>query len=190
MVSIQKIQNAVIAVFAIYIPMWISYFVENAIHFQIGIFPRSFVEEDIFGILGVWLSHANLEHIENNSISFLPVLIFMGLLEKNIFKTLFLLILSSGIAIWLLGSPNSFHIGASALIFASFGYIFMSVFKGRILYLIPIVLALFYYGINYFINIFHGFIPHDNISIAGHLGGFISGIITAFFTTDKKEIKI
>lgn len=77
-----KINQTCFMMFSFFILMWGSYFIERTIHFQIGIYPRKFYIEDVFGIFGVWLSHANLEHIENNSIVFFPILFFMCLIEK------------------------------------------------------------------------------------------------------------
>lgn len=88
-----------------------------------------------------------------------------------------------------LGEGNSFHIGASALVFASLGYIFTSIFYKNFYYIIPIICALSYYGLNYFTNLIQGFIPQQGVSLAGHAGGFVSGIIVAFIIHNINKSK-
>lgn len=161
-----------------YAVIWLAFLLENLMHFRIGIFPREFTLENLVGIPFSWLSHVNYAHIAGNSMGFLPILIAMIIVERDLMKTLCTLALASGVATWLLGGAHTFHLGASGLIFASIGYICFSALS-RPGYFFALIFAGFYYGLGYFTTIFSGFVPHGDMSVAGHLGGFIAGIIVS-----------
>lgn len=187
-----KAKTVVITMMAIYIPMWFFFILNNVIfsfsplNHLFGILPRDFSFTSLIGIMTFWLSHTNFQHIMNNSVSMAGLLFFIALFEKKVYKIIPLLILTSGFSVWLLGAPNSFHVGASGLVFACLGYILSSLFLSkRIIYIIPVILSLMYYGAAYFFNFLNGFVPQAGISFAGHFGGFLSGILVSFIINRK-----
>lgn len=189
-----RFKSVILAFLFIYPSMWIMFFIESAIPGQwlemiFGVQPRTFSFVEIFGIMGSWLSHGNYQHIINNSISMAPLLFFVSAFEKNIFKLLALLILVSGLSTWLLGAPNSIHIGASGLVFALFGYILAALFiSGKLIYLIPVIWFAGYYGLGFYSSFFHGLIPQEGISFAGHFGGLVGGgLVGSYYQKEKKD---
>lgn len=144
-----------------------------------GIQPRTFSLSSFIGIFSSWMMHVNWQHIQNNCIILSQLLIPIVLFEKqNTFKLLLKLIVVSGLFVWLFGSSNSIHVGASGLIFALFGYI-SSVgiinFKQKWFYLIFVIL----FGSEFFYSVYTGLIPQEHVSFSAHFGGFVGGILIA-----------
>ena len=127
-----------------------------------------------------WLTHENFEHYKNNMIILSQLLLVFLLVEKNK-SILILLILFSGFFTWLLGG-SGLHLGASGLIFALIGYMFLSIFR-NIWYLIFIIVM----SSQLFYIVFHGLIPSQEISFSGHFGGFISGLLIAYFANKNRK---
>ena len=127
-----------------------------------------------------WLTHENFEHYKNNMIILSQLLLVFLLVEKNK-SILILLILFSGFFTWLLGG-SGLHLGASGLIFALIGYMFLSIFR-NIWYLIFIIVM----SSQLFYIVFHGLIPSQEISFSGHFGGFIIVLLIAYFDNKNRK---
>lgn len=187
-----KSKDILIIYAVVLIPMWCLFLVNNvlmgdALNSLGGIHPRDL---SVFGILEIftsWMFHSGgnksmpnnsiFSHILGNTEILFPLILIVGVFEKRPLTLVFSLITASGLATWLLGSPNSLHVGASGLVFAMFGYIVASIFFARRwLYLIP-VLGL---GGTYLYSIQMGLIPKAGTSFAAHFGGLIGGIVVAY----------
>tara|TARA_B100000287_G_scaffold57993_1_gene51006 strand:+ start:161 stop:814 length:654 start_codon:yes stop_codon:yes gene_type:complete len=141
-----------------------------------GVFPQK-----INGLKGILLSpfiHKDFTHLINNSY---PLLILGSLLfsfYKKIAHQLFIwLYLISGFWLWVIGRP-AFHIGASGIIYALAGFLFLSglIRKNRKLSSVSF-LVIFLYG-----SIIWGIMPIKNsVSWEGHLAGFLAGLLVAIF---------
>lgn len=140
-----------------------------------GIVPRA--SEGLRGIAFAPLLHTNLAHLTANSapLAFCTVL----LLARS--RTEFFLVtacvwLISGAGVWLVGQPNSVHIGASGVIFGYFGFLLIrAIFDRKPLSLAIAVLVGATYG-----GVLWGMLPTDAmISWQGHLSGFIGGGVAA-----------
>ena len=151
---------------------------------QYGIRPRH-----AGGLPGIFWSpflHGSLKHLLANT---LPLAMLGGILclrTRNEFGivTVAGTILSGGLT-WLIGR-NAYHIGASGLIFCFFGYLAsLALFERKIGTLIVSVVCVIGYG-----GIVRGMLPTSSaISWEGHLAGFISGIILAWFISNVKQAK-
>jgi membrane associated rhomboid family serine protease len=174
-----KIVYSALPWFAFLIIMWILYFADKnfSLHYaEYGVFPRT-----ISGLKGILFSpfvHGSFEHLMNNS---LPLLIlgtalfyFYGKLGLKVSVLLYFL---SGLLVWL-SARESYHIGASGLIYAFAGFLFMSGILRREKSLIAIsLLVAFLYG-----SLFWGVFPiKEGISWEGHLWGGISGFVLAYY---------
>lgn len=127
-----------------------------------------------------WLVHENFEHYKNNMIILSQLLLVFLLVEKD--KMVFIwLVLISGSFTWLFGG-SGYHLGASGLIFALIGYMFLSIFR-NIWYLIFIIIM----SSQLTYIVFNGLIPHDGISFSAHAGGFLSGLVIAYLKNKNRK---
>lgn len=183
-----KSKDILIINFLVFVPMWSiflinNYLLGNALN-SFGISPREVSFFNLISIMSSWLLHANYAHIIGNTSVLFPLLFMVCLLERQPIKHVGALIFLSGAFTWLLGMTNSVHVGASGLIFALFGYILSSLVIGKnFLYLIPVGLVAYFYSQ----SILHGLIPQEGVSLAGHLGGLIGGIVLGALIHRKQE---
>jgi len=142
-----------------------------------GIQPRSLV--GLRGILFMPFLHSNFAHVLANTVPFiiLGALVMLGGIP-TFFIVAAIVMIVSGLGVWLLGPTNSVHIGASALIFGFFGFLLAKAyFERSIKAIILAVAVLAFYG-----GIFLGILPvRSGVSWQGHLFGFIGGVLAAFF---------
>ena len=142
---------------------------------RLGILPRH-----ILGLPGIFTSpflHGDFNHLFFNSIP-LFVLINLLLLSglANFISVTFMIIVLSGIAIWLLGR-RGFHVGASSLIMGYWGYLIVNAYQNpSIITAVLAVVCLYYFG-GLIINLFHA---EEGMSWEGHVFGFLAGVATNF----------
>jgi membrane associated rhomboid family serine protease len=163
--------------------MWFIFFFENSFNVDLtshGILPRT-----VSGLQGVIFSpflHGSLNHIANNSIPLFILTTALIYFYRDIsLKVLFYGILLSGLITWVIGR-ESYHIGASSLIYVLVSFIF---FKGMMtqyyrLMALSLTVVMFYGGMVWYV-----FPDVDNtISWEGHLAGLITGFgFAAYFKT-------
>ncbi len=141
-----------------------------------GILPRSFT--GLFGILFSPLIHGDWTHLINNSI---PLLILGATLyyfyQPLAFKIFFYSWFLAGLYTWI-SARGAYHIGASGLVYALFGFLLVSGFIRRSTRLISIsFLTAFLYG-----SLIWGILPWDQtVSWEGHFWGLLVGIVLAFY---------
>ena len=148
----------------------------------LGILPHRFI--GLRGILFAPFLHGNFYHIAANTVPFV-ILGWMVMLRntKDFYFVSFMSALVGGLGTWLIGRPNSVHIGASGVIFGYFGYLlFRGYFeKSFVAIAISIALAMGYGGMIW------GVLPtRSYISWEGHLFGFIGGILAAKLLSPSK----
>lgn len=187
-----KSKDILIIYAVVLIPMWCMFLVNNvlmgdALNRLGGIHPRDISLLGIIEIFTSWMFHSGgdrgsssnsiFSHIVGNTQILFPLVLIVGIFEKKPLTLVFSLITASGFATWLLGSPNSVHVGASGLVFAMFGYIVGSIFLARRwLYLIPVIAL----GGTYLYSIQMGLIPKAGTSFAAHFGGLMGGVFVAY----------
>lgn len=139
-----------------------------------GIMPRDFSHS--WSILSYIFIHADWGHLLNNSISFIVLATCLFYFYKQLsYSVLFISWILSGIILWLIGR-ESWHIGASGLIYSIAFFLFFSGLIRKHIPLIAISLVItFLYGS----MVWHLF-PwkvNDPISWEGHLAGGITGLV-------------
>jgi membrane associated rhomboid family serine protease len=148
----------------------------------LGILPHRFI--GLRGILFAPFLHGNLYHIAANTVPFV-ILGWMVMLRntKDFYFVSFMSALVGGLGTWLIGRPNSVHIGASGVIFGYFGYLLFRGYFERsfVAIAISIAIAIGYGGMIW------GVLPtRSYISWEGHLFGFIGGILAAKLLAPRK----
>ena len=167
--------------------IWLIYWVEITFGYNFntyGILPR-----EIKGLRGVLFSsfiHSDASHLSNNSIPLFVLLASLFYFYRKIaHKVLIYGILFSGLFCWII-ARDSYHIGASGVIYLLFSFIFFSgiIRKHYRLIAMSLVVIFLYGGMIWFI------IPtEDRISWEGHLSGFLIGLLFAFLYRKKGIIK-
>jgi membrane associated rhomboid family serine protease len=146
---------------------------------QRGIYPRQL--EGLPGVLWAPLLHGNFSHLVANT---LPLFTLGGLIllgEASDFVTVTLMsALISGLGTWLIGAPNSVHVGASGVIFGYFGYLLLRGYLDHSAFAITAsILAIVFYG-----SFLWGVLPNQpNVSWESHLFGFVGGCLAAWQLT-------
>lgn len=150
-----------------------------------GIVPR-----DITGIPGILLSpflHSGWDHLLSNIASlFILMVIILYFYERSAIAVVSLIWLTTGAAVWLFGKENTYHIGASGVVYGMMSFIFfIGIFRGeRSAMMISLLVLVLNSGI------FAGFQPTEGVSWESHLYGAMSGIVFAFvFKSVNKDIE-
>lgn len=151
---------------------------------QYGLLPRNLTHW--YGVLTMPFLHGSLDHILSNSISFiiLGTMIFYFYHNQALQVFLWSYFLSGALT-WIIGR-DSFHIGASAMIYAFAGYVFTAgiVSKNKNLSAVSLIVV-FLYG-----SMIWGIFPQDNgISWEGHLSGLIVGVVLALIYKPVKHVE-
>lgn len=157
--------------------IWLVFLLDTILPLEkFGLIPRE--SEGLIGIIAMTFLHADLQHIMSNT---LPLVVLLSLLagsQADSKKIVVFILLLGGILLWLLGRPNSIHIGASLLVFGLATFLVISgLLEKRILPLIISLLVAIMYGS----TLIEGISPFQSgVSWDGHLMGGIAGTITAW----------
>lgn len=167
--------------------IWLIYWIEITFGYNFnkyGIFPRDFK-----GFRGVFLSpliHSNISHLSNNSVPLFVLLASLFYFYRKIaFKVLFYGVFFSGFLCWLI-ARDSYHIGASGVIYLLFSFVFFSGIIRKYYRLIAMSLVvIFLYG-----SMIWLLLPtEDRISWEGHLSGFLVGFLYAYLYRKKGIVR-
>ena len=146
--------------------------------YWLGVYPREFS-----GLLGIFtqpLVHSGFKHLFSNSVPLLFLLWCLLFFYKDLGYTVFpLLWIFSGLITWCIGR-ESWHIGASGLVYGlSFFLFFSGVFRRHIPLMAISILVVFLYGSAVWYMFPVAELIQENISWEGHLSGAISGFTCA-----------
>jgi membrane associated rhomboid family serine protease len=140
--------------------------------------------DHLSGIVFAPFLHAGFDHLIANS---LPLLI-LGFLAAirglgRFAAATFIIIMVSGIGVWLTSPPMYVTVGASGLVFGYFGFVVArGLFDRRALdIVVGIGVAVAYYSLVW------GLLPNqDGISWQGHLFGLVGGVLAAWVLRRKR----
>lgn len=159
--------------------LWVVFWADSRFMldlYQLGVLPGS--AKGLLGIFTSPLIHGSLMHLVNNTF---PVLVLGGGLfyfyPRIAWRVIIVSWLASGFLTWLIGREN-YHIGASGLIYALAGFIFLcGILRKQANLLALSLLVVFFYG-----SLVWGILPmEDAISWEAHLGGALSGFALAIY---------
>lgn len=172
-------QNLRIAFAAIAI-LWLVYFLNLVLVTDLrmyGIMPRHI--DGLWGIPAAPFLHGDIQHLTANSgVFFILLAVSFSYSRAQTLKALLVIMLLGGAMVWLLGKSGTIHIGASGVIFGLIGYLmFLGLFRRDWkAVMISVVITLLYGGALYSLLVY---VP--GISWSGHLFGFISGVMAAWW---------
>jgi len=182
-----KMAASVLFPLAVVAVMWIVKIAEyytGSDFSELGIMPLT--AKGMIGIITAPFIHADFGHLLANTIPmFVSLSIIFYFYREVAFQVFFLVWLFTGVWVWSFARNDSYHIGASGLVY---GYISFLLFSGiirRNARLMAIsLLIIFLYG-GFFWGVFPNFFPKRNISWESHLMGGIAGIVMAIFYRKK-----
>lgn len=167
--------------------LWIVKLTENLLELDFtsfGILPLHL--EGLPGIIFSPFIHSGYEHLMSNSIPFL-ILTFALLYfyRKLAYRIFFLIYILSGICVWL-GGRESWHIGASGIVYGLASFLFFSGAFRKDANLLTIgIIVVFLYG-----SMFWGILPiKPEISWESHLWGSASGLMLAFYYRNQGPVR-
>ena len=157
--------------------IWFVYWVE--IYFGLNFNKYGILPRNSIGLRGVLFSpfiHSDTNHLFNNSVPLFVLISSLCFFYRSVaLKVLLLGGVLSGLLTWCI-ARESYHIGASGIVYLLFSFIFFSGIIKKHYRLIALALVIiFLYGsmVWYILPI------KDGISWEGHLSGFLVGLIFA-----------
>lgn len=183
-----KFRNSIFLIPVLYIlSIWIIYWVEIQFNFnfnKLGVYPRTL--KGFRGVLFTHFIHSNTSHLFNNSIPLFVLLSSLFYFYKEVaYKVLFLGAFFTGFLTWVI-ARDSYHIGASGVVYLLFSFVFFSGIIRRHFRLVALsLIVIFLYGsmIWYVLPIKEG------ISWEGHLAGLLTGLFCAVIYRNKGTVK-
>jgi|TARA_B110000240_G_scaffold196724_1_gene249672 membrane associated rhomboid family serine protease len=183
-----KLKRSIFLIPILYIlSIWIIYWIEIQFSFNFnkyGVYPRT-----LKGFRGVFFTHfihSNTGHIFNNSIPLFVLLSGLFYFYKEVaYKVLLLGGFLTGVLTWII-ARESYHIGASGIVYLLFSFVFFSGIIRKHFRLVALsLIVIFLYGsmIWYVLPIKEG------ISWEGHLSGFLIGLFFAGIYRKRGTVK-
>jgi membrane associated rhomboid family serine protease len=183
-----KLKRSIFLIPILYVlSIWIIYWIEIQFSFNFnkyGVYPRT-----LKGFRGVFFTHfihSNTGHIFNNSIPLFVLLSGLFYFYKEVaYKVLLLGGFLTGVLTWII-ARESYHIGASGIVYLLFSFVFFSGIIRKHFRLVALsLIVIFLYGsmIWYVLPIKEG------ISWEGHLSGFLIGLFFAGIYRKRGTVK-
>lgn len=163
--------------------IWFVYFLEIKFGWnfnKFGVYPRSF--NGLKGVLLMPFIHSDTNHLFNNSVPLFVLSSSLFYFYKNVsIRVLLIGLLATGFLTWII-ARNSYHIGASGIVYLLFSFIFFSGIIKKYYRLVAMsLITIFLYGsmVWYVLPIKEG------MSWEGHLSGFLVGLLLALIYRKK-----
>ena len=164
---------------------WLVFALQTLLHaswVDFGIYPRS--TDGLWGIFTAPFIHADFTHLTSNTAPFLLTGALMMLYFPSVAKRAFVMLyFFTGLMVWMF-ARESYHIGASGVVYAMVSFLFWSgVFRrsSKSIYLALTILLL--YG-----SMFEGILPkQEHVSWESHLFGGLIGILVAYYFKNQLE---
>lgn len=159
-------------------------YLSNNSFVQFGILPREI--SGLVGILTAPLIHSNIEHLFSNAV---PLLVLGTSIyyfyPESSRKAIPIIYLSTNILVWLF-ARDSYHIGASGIVYGLASFLFFSgIIKKDKRAITLTLLTSFLYG-----GLVVGIFPtKEGVSWESHLYGFLTGLVLAILYRKKDPFK-
>ncbi len=174
-----KFNNSMLRIPILFVvSIWLVYWIE--IKFGLNFNKYGVRPGEFYGLRGIFFSpfiHSDTKHLFNNSIPLFVLLLGLFYFYKQVaYKVLVLGALLTGLLTWFI-ARDSYHIGASGVVYLLFSFVFFSgVIRNHYRLIAFSLVTIFLYGSMVWLI----FPTEDRISWEGHLSGFMSGVLFAF----------
>lgn len=151
---------------------------------EFGILPLQV--EGLPGILFSPFIHGSWDHLISNSVPFMILGFALFYFYRNLaYRILFIIYILSGICVWL-GGRESYHIGASGIVYGLASFLFFSGVLRKDANLLTIgIIVIFLYG-----SMFWGIFPlKPGISWESHLWGAASGLLLSLYYRHQGPVR-
>ena len=161
--------------------MWVVHLIHyffNIDFYYLGIHPRHL--DGLLGIITTVFIHGDFQHLISNTLPFFLLASALFLYYREFaLKLLFYLLILTGVYVWII-ARDSWHIGASGLVYALASFhILSAVLRKNMRLLAFSMLVIFLYG-GMIWGFFPEFFPEKNISFESHIMGSITGFLFAY----------
>jgi membrane associated rhomboid family serine protease len=148
--------------------------------YRLGVYPRTL--SGMKGIIFYPFIHGSLEHLFNNAVPLFVLTACLFYFYRPIaYQTFGLIYILSGIWLWI-SARDSYHIGASGLLYGLAAFLFFSgiIRKEKKVIALSLMVAFLYGGMVW------GILPiQERVSWEGHLWGSVAGAVLAWFFRKK-----
>ncbi|WP_235869069.1 rhomboid family intramembrane serine protease [Polaribacter aquimarinus] len=169
------------------VAIWFIYWIEIKFGFnfnKFGVFPRSF--KGFRGVFCTHFIHSNTNHLFNNSIPLFVLLSSLFYFYKDVaYKVLFIGAFFTGFLTWLI-ARESYHIGASGIVYLVFSFVFFSGVIRKHFRLVALSLIIIF---SYGSMIWYVLPIKEGMSWEGHLSGFLVGSVLTIIYRKKGIVK-
>lgn len=156
----------------------------HRLNLWLGLEPREL--GGLVGVPAMPFLHGGVGHAAANTVPLLVLgAIGMAVAPRRFIAASFAIVLISGLAVWLLGRPNSIHVGASGLVFGWFGFLVTLGFaEGRPRAILGSLVVMTLYG-----GMIWGAVPRfgSMASWEAHLFGAASGAAVAWYGRPRRR---
>lgn len=177
----KRILYALFAPLLLIIILWLIHVFQWELHInwvRLGVQPRE--SQGLIGIITGPLIHANFKHLFSNTVPLLILGWCSFYFYKDLSYPVFAIIwIGTGFITWCIGR-ESWHVGASGLVYGlSFFLFFSGIFRKHIPLMAISLLVAFLYGSIVFNMLPVSELVYNDISWEGHLSGAIVGLLSA-----------
>ena len=148
-----------------------------------GIEPRD--PDGLPAIVSAPFLHVGFGHLIGNTIPFVAmgvVIALQGVVRLALVTAIVVLV--SGLGVWLVGPDNSIHLGASGIVFGYATYLLARGIFNRALFEIVVGVAV---AVIWGTALVGGLVPQEGVSWQGHLFGAIGGVVAARVLARRRE---
>lgn len=186
-------QQTVLKEFKILIVSIVTFWVVEVLDvfvFQGGLDRYGVQPHSVIGLRGIVFApflHGGFGHLMANTIPFITLGWLTMIQETSDFYVVSIMsALVGGIGVWVFGSPDSIHIGASILIYGYLGFLLL---RGYFQKNFPSIALSIFVAIAYGSFIWGVFPSKVGVSWQGHLFGFIGGAIAAKMVAQENKFR-
>jgi membrane associated rhomboid family serine protease len=178
----RRLLRSMLFPFLLVVLMWALRLIETIGGYDfgfLGIYPLKWY--GLIGIITTPFIHSGFSHLIANTVPMLVLGSALFYFYKDIaFRVLLMIWLFTGFWVWI-GARESYHIGASGIVYGLAAFILVSGIIRRHTGLMAVALVVvFLYG-SLIWGIFPEFFPKERISWESHLFGLVAGISLAIF---------